>query len=77
VADFFSKRFGKNVWTTAHARKSMERRDIDDSTLEQVIEHGDIKRQGDNNLWIFRSVLIRLSPKPTTGSMLSVCVSLG
>lgn len=56
MADFFSKRFGKNVWTTAHARKSMERRDIDDSTLEQVIEHGDIKRQGDNNLWIFRSI---------------------
>jgi Domain of unknown function (DUF4258) len=56
VADLFSKRFGKNVWITSHGRKSMERRDIDDSTLEQVIEHGDIKRQSETNLWIFRSI---------------------
>lgn len=37
MADFFSKRFGKNVWLTAHARESMLRRAVDLAVLEQVI----------------------------------------
>jgi hypothetical protein len=43
MADFFSQRFGKNVWITHHARTSMEKRQIDDATLERVIEEGEIK----------------------------------
>lgn len=47
MADFFSRRLGKNVWITRHARKSMLRREIDDATLERVIEEGEIKRKND------------------------------
>ncbi len=54
MADFFSKRFGKNVWITHHARKSMERRGIDAATLEQVIEEGEIKRRDEVNFWVFK-----------------------
>jgi hypothetical protein len=54
LADFFSKRFGKNVWITHHARKSMERRGIDAATLEQVIEEGEIKRRDEVNFWVFK-----------------------
>lgn len=54
MADFFSKRFGKNVWITHHARKSMERRGIDAATLEQVIEEGEIKRRDEVSFWVFK-----------------------
>ena len=50
LADFFSKRFGKNVWVTNHARESMQRRNIDVATLERVIEEGEIKRRDEVNL---------------------------
>ncbi|CAI10275.1 hypothetical protein p1B35 (plasmid) [Aromatoleum aromaticum EbN1] len=56
LASFFSKRFGKNVWVTNHARESMQRRDIDDATLEQLIEEGEIKRRDELNLWIFTQI---------------------
>lgn len=56
MADFFSKRFGKNVWITHHARESMQRRGVDASTLEQVIEEGEIKRRDELNLWVFRHI---------------------
>lgn len=56
MASFFSKRFGKNVWVTNHARESMQRRDIDDATLEQLIEEGEIKRRDELNLWIFTQI---------------------
>lgn len=54
MADFFSQRFGKNVWITNHARKSMQRRGIDNATLARVIEEGDIKRRNDIHIWVFK-----------------------
>lgn len=56
MADFFSKRFGKNVWVTNHARESMQRRNIDVATLERVIEEGEIKRRDEVNLWVFTHI---------------------
>lgn len=56
LADFFSKRFGKNVWITNHARESMQRRNIDLATLERVIEEGEIKRRDEVNLWVFTHI---------------------
>ena len=56
MADFFSKRFGKNVWVTNHARESMQRRNIDATTLERVIEEGEIKRRDTMNLWVFAHI---------------------
>lgn len=56
MADFFSKRFSKNVWITRHARDSMQRRGIDDATLEQVIEKGELKRRDELNLWVFQHI---------------------
>ena len=56
MADFFSQRFGKNVWITRHARKSMQKRGIDDATLERVIETGEVKRKSDVDMWIFKHI---------------------
>ena len=56
MADFFSKRFGKNVWVTKHAHESMQRRNIDAATLERVIEEGEIKRRDELNFWVFMSI---------------------
>jgi len=56
LADFFSKRFGKNVWITHHARGSMLRRNVDAATLERVIEEGEIKRRDEVNLWVFKHI---------------------
>jgi hypothetical protein len=56
LANFFSKRFGKNVWITSHARDSMEKRGIDDATLEQVMEEGDVKHRDEKHLWVFKHI---------------------
>lgn len=56
MADFFSKRFGKNVWITHHARESMLRRSVDVATLERVIEEGEIKHRDTMNLWVFKHI---------------------
>lgn len=56
MAGFFSQRFGKNVWITTHARESMQKREIDDATLEQVIEEGDIRRQNDSHMWVYKHI---------------------
>jgi hypothetical protein len=56
VADLFSRRFGKNVWITRHARSSMLKRGIDDETLERVIEEGEIKRKNDIDMWVYAHV---------------------
>jgi hypothetical protein len=45
LADFFSVRFGKNVWITSHARSRMADRSVDESALQQVIEEGQVKRK--------------------------------
>ena len=59
MADFFSQRFGKNVWITKHARESMQKRGIDDAMLEMVIEQGEIKRQNQTHLWVFKRIETR------------------
>ena len=56
MADFFSKRFGKNVWISHHARESMLRRSVDAATLERVIEEGEIKHRDTMNLWVFKHI---------------------
>lgn len=56
LSEYFSKRFGKNVWLTNHARESMQRRNIDAATLERLIEEGEIKRRDEVNLWVFTHI---------------------
>ncbi|WP_413894957.1 DUF4258 domain-containing protein [Rhodoferax sp.] len=56
MADFLSQRFGKNVWITHHARKSMQKREIDDATLERLIEEGEVKRRSDVAMWVFKHI---------------------
>ncbi len=56
MADFFSQRFGKGVWITHHARASMQKRQIDVTVLERVIEEGEIKRVNATNLWVFTHI---------------------
>ena len=59
MADFFSPRFGKNVWITHHARKSMQKRGIDNAILERIIEEGEIKRRSNESMWIFKNIETR------------------
>ncbi len=56
MADFFSQRFKKSVWITHHARMSMQRRHVDDATLEQVIEEGNIKHKSAVDMWLFKHI---------------------
>ena len=56
MADFFSKRFNKNVWLTSHARSSMQKREIDNPTIGQVIEEGEVKRSDETNFWVFKQI---------------------
>lgn len=56
MADFYSNRFGKEVWVTHHARESMLRRGVDVATLELVIEEGEIKRRDSVNLWVYKHI---------------------
>ena len=56
MADFFSKRFGKNVWITHHARYSMIKRGIDDVTLERILEEGEIKYRSSESMWVFKHI---------------------
>ncbi|WP_222130028.1 DUF4258 domain-containing protein [Bordetella genomosp. 13] len=53
MADFSSRRFGKNVWVTHHAKRSMNRRNVSLALLQHVIEHGRIKRQNALHCWVF------------------------
>ena len=56
MADFVSRRFGKNVWMTSHARESMRKREVDAATLEKVIEQGEVRLRDEVNLWIYKVV---------------------
>ena len=56
MADFFSRRFGRKVWVTNHARERMLRRGIDDKTLERVIEDGEVKHRDEMSMWIFAHI---------------------
>jgi hypothetical protein len=51
-----SVRFGKDVIVTNHARERMVERAIDDATLLDLIEGGDIRRLDQEHLFIFKQI---------------------
>ena len=50
----YSKRFGKAVIVTNHARARMAERDVDDSALLEVVETGDLMHPDQNHLFLFK-----------------------
>ena len=52
----FSARFNKAVIVTNHARERMAERDIDEATLLDVIETGEIKPLSLEHLFVFKQV---------------------
>jgi hypothetical protein len=51
-----SPRFNKDVIVTNHARERMTERGIDDPTLLDVIETGQIKRVDKEHLFVFKRI---------------------
>jgi Domain of unknown function (DUF4258) len=56
LADFYSSRFGKDVWITRHARLSMLRRGIDFDLLQRIVETGVIRQKDSAHLWVYLQV---------------------
>ncbi|MFM2408548.1 MAG: hypothetical protein RL358_1290 [Pseudomonadota bacterium] len=56
MVSFFSKRFGKKVWITNHARSSMDKRHISDAELEVIVESGEVKHKDVFDMWIFKHI---------------------
>lgn len=54
-----SKRFSKPVVLTYHAAKQMAERQIDEETLADLIESGDVKYKDEQHLWIYKSYPVR------------------
>lgn len=50
-----SKRFNKPVVLTYHAAEQMAERQIDEETLADLIESGDVKYKDEQHLWIYKS----------------------
>lgn len=50
----YSRRFGKPVVVTNHARARMRERSVSDADLVAVVEEGDIKWAGAGHLFIYR-----------------------
>jgi hypothetical protein len=50
----YSRRFGKAIIVTQHARARMAERNVDDSALLEVIETGDLTRADQNHLFLFK-----------------------
>jgi hypothetical protein len=50
----WSNRFQKNIWLTHHAKYAMEKRDIPEAVVYDLIETGEIKRKDNLNIWIFK-----------------------
>lgn len=50
-----SKRFNKPVVLTYHAAEQMAERKIDEETLADLIESGDVKYKDEQHLWIYKS----------------------
>ncbi len=50
-----SKRFNKPVVLTHHAAEQMAERHIDEETLADLIESGDVKYKDDQHLWIYKA----------------------
>lgn len=50
-----SKRFNKPIILTHHAIEQMAERQIDESTLQDLIDSGDVKYKDDQHLWIYKA----------------------
>ncbi|WML90677.1 DUF4258 domain-containing protein [Thiothrix lacustris] len=50
-----SKRFNKPVILTHHATEQMAERQIDEKTLTDLIESGDVKYKDEQHLWIYKA----------------------
>ena len=50
----FSKRFGKAIAITDHARRRMKLRSIDEKLLLEVIETGEVRYKDEVHIWIAR-----------------------
>lgn len=46
----WSDRFQKNIWLTYHAKYAMEKRDIPEAVVYDLIETGEIKRKDNLNV---------------------------
>lgn len=51
-----SRRFGKDVILTNHARERMAERGIDEATLLDVVETGEISRIDKQHLFVFKQI---------------------
>lgn len=54
-----SKRFNKPVILTYHAAEQMAERYIDEETLSDLIESGEVKYKDEQHLWIYKAYLSR------------------
>lgn len=52
----YSFRFARNVWLTNHARAAMEKRGIDEKTVLQVLETGELLDKGDGHCWLYQEL---------------------
>jgi hypothetical protein len=55
----YSRRFGKNVIVTSHARERMAQRAIDEAALAEVIETGEMKRVDEAHVFLFKPLANR------------------
>ena len=56
MPSLYSRRFGKEVCITRHARESMVRRAVDEATLMNVLEEGEFKLKNETHMWVFKHV---------------------
>ncbi len=52
----YSHRFARNVWLTNHATMAMARRGVDETTILQLIESGELVDKGDGHCWIHQEL---------------------
>lgn len=50
-----SKRFNKSVILTYHATEQMVERQIDEATLLDLIESGELRYKDEQHLWIYKA----------------------
>lgn len=55
----FSKRYGRDVMLTDHARKRMAQRDIDERVPLDLIETGEMRCKDEDRLWIAKHYPVR------------------
>lgn len=48
----FSTRFSRNVWLTRHALWAIQKRELEVTTVLQLIETGEILEKGEGHYWI-------------------------